>query len=201
MHNILIGICTGGTIRAETVAALVAAMDTLRDKGVTVNLSVQVGNFVDYNRNRIVTAALEHGCSHIMFVDSDMVFPSSGIIRLLDHDKDIVGANYNMRGNPSTGDMGMCTTKMADADGNLIAVNAEDIPTQLFKCHALGTGFMLIKSSVFAKLKKPYFQVYEDPDGTSHTEDINFCAHAGEAGFGVWCSPSIKMQHIGAYAY
>jgi len=199
MHNVLIGICCGGTIHAETVTSLVAALQTLADKNVGVAVSVQVGGYKPHNCNKLVAEAQRGGFTHLMFVDADMIFPSSGVLRLLDHDKDIVGAAYNQRGNPTAGNPNMSVVKLADKKGNLIA--SDTIPTQLFRCAGLGLGFTLVKMHVFDKLTQPYFKDFEDEHGEHHTEDVDFCLRAGEAGCEVWCSPTIKMGHIGKATY
>lgn len=199
MYNILIAICCGGTVHAETVTSLIAAMNTLSDKGVGVAVSIQIGGYKPHNCNKLVKEAQEHGATHIMFIDADMTFPSSGIIRLLDHDKDIVGANYNQRGNPQAGNPHTSTIKLADAEGNLI--ESKSMPPQLFKCWSLGLGFTLMKMSIFDKLEKPYFRDYESPEGEHHTEDVEFFTKCQKAGLEVWCNPTIQMGHIGKYVY
>lgn len=199
MTDIVIGICSPGTIYVETMTSLIEAMDVVKAKGLNVGLTVQVGGYVATNRNNCVETALQAGASHLMFIDTDMIFPPSGIVRLYDHDKDIVGANYNMRGNPSTGELKDCTVKMADKDGNLL--QGVDLPTQLFKAHAVATGFMLIKTSVFTKMPKPWFYFVDDGNGDLHTEDVQFCLDAHRYGFDTWCSPTIQMGHIGTKVY
>ncbi len=201
MYNVAIGICSGGTVCAETVTSLIGALDTLHDKNVGVMVSMQVGGYKPYNVNKLIASAQEHGATHFMSIDTDMIFPTSGIIRLLDHDKDIVGAAYNARGNPTAGNPMQTVIKMADAKGNPINASADAMPKHLFKCSGLGLGFTLIKMSVFDKLEKPYFRDFESPEGEHHTEDIEFCNKAMKAGFDIWCSPTIKIGHIGTYTY
>jgi len=65
----------------------------------------------------------------------------------------------------------------------------------------MGTGFMLIKTSVFEKMKSPWFVDGEDENGECFTEDVEFCRKAHLAGFDVWCSPTIPIRHIGTYEY
>lgn len=195
--TITIAIVCGGTLRAETVTSLIGAMDMLRTKGVGTYLTVQIGGYAARNRNESVKQAQENNSDYLMFIDNDMTFPPSGIVRLLDHDKDIVGVHYNARGVP--GKPIVSTVKMADAQGNLIG--SDSMPSQLFKCYGVGTGFTLIKMDVFKKLEKPYFIAWEEENGEHHTEDIDFCRKAAQAGFDVWCSPTIKVGHIGTYTY
>ncbi|MBU6501168.1 MAG: hypothetical protein KGJ89_05375 [Patescibacteria group bacterium] len=201
MYNIMVGMATGGTVRSETVSSLVGALEVIKGKGAGVALSLQIGGYVAHNRNELVKLAQENKSTHIMFIDNDMVFKPSAIQRLLDHDKDIVGANYNARGVP--GKPVIMTMKLTNPEtdenkGQYMQVN---FPPQLFKCWSLGTGFMLVKTSVFDKLARPYFVAYEEPNGEHHTEDVEFCKKAHEAGYDVWCSPTIEIKHIGTYEY
>lgn len=199
MYNVLIGICTGGSIHAETVTSLIGALQTLGDKGVGAAVSVQTGGYKPHNMNRLVTEAKANNMTHLMSIDCDMIFPSSGILRLLDHDKEIVGGAYNQRGNPQSGDQKISTVKLADEKGNLIT--ASQIPPQLFKCWSLGLGFVLMNMSIFDKLEKPYFRDFEDDKGEFHTEDFEFFSKCQKAGIDVWCNPSIQIGHIGSYVY
>lgn len=199
MSNILIGICCGGTVHAETITSLVAAMDVLKEKGTGVMLSIQIGGYTAHNRNKLVQTAQEQNASHIMFIDADQTFPASGIQRLLDHDKDIVGGLYNTRGSYDDNGQLISTVKVAGPDGEPTSSNK--VPSQLFKCFAVATGFMLIKMSVFEKIPKPYFVAWETAEGDHRTEDVEFCRVAGKQGFDIWCSPSIPIGHIGQKIY
>lgn len=198
MYKVLIAMATGGTIRSETVSSLFGAIDVLRQKDVALALSIQVGGYVARNRNELAKTAVEGEFTHLMFIDNDMIFPPHGIMRLIDHDKDIVGAPYNARGIP--GQPVVSTIKMGDdfTSGNTVA---HEMPKGLFKCSGMGTGFLLIKTPVFDKLKKPYFVAFEDPSGEHHTEDIEFCHKARKAGFDIWASPTISLGHVGTKVY
>ena len=186
-------------MQAETVTSLAAAVELLKEKGLGVNLTIQVGGYVAHNRNVLVRQAQEKGATHIMFIDADMIFPASGIVRLFDHDKDIVGGMYNTRGTLNErGDL-VSTVKMANEKGEPIAVDS--VPSQLFKCHAVATGFMLINTKVFKKLSYPYFEATIDKNGNHTTEDVDFCQKVHKAGFDIWCDSDIPIGHIGSYMY
>jgi len=193
-YKILIGICTSDYVRPQTVTSLIAARDTLLHKNVGVAVSIQEGGYKPYNMNRLVKHAQDEGFTHLMSIDNDMIFPSSGILRLLDADKDIIGANYNQRTTGLSGNEVIATIKFAGKDGKLIS---KEIPSQLFECWSLGLGFSLMKMSIFDKLEKPYFRDFESPEGEHHTEDVEFFTKCQKAGFKVWCNPTIEMGHIG----
>jgi hypothetical protein len=206
---IAIGMCSGGSNRVETTASLISNIVYLAQHGISAGLLIQIGGYVDVNRNVIIENAKKYGTTHLMFVDADMVFPEDGIMKLLKDDKDIVGGNYNARQDPISDynlapkgyqPMGGPTTKML-VDGQPVSMLAEDFPTELFKCYAVPTGFMMIKMKVFKKLEKPFFDAWIEKNGQYHTEDVDFCRKAQEAGFEVWCEPSFHIGHIGSSMY
>lgn len=196
--KLTIGICSGGTIRCETVTSLVTNMINLAQKDIMTGLLFQVGGYVDINRNKIVEACQKNGTTHLIFIDADMTFPDDGIFRLLEQDKDIIGANYNVRLDPTSKAFSGPTVKML-VNGQPVSMIT--LPKKLFKCYALPTGFMMIKMDVFDKLEKPYFDAWIGKNNEHHTEDIDFCRKAQEQGIEIWCDPTIKMGHIGSYMY
>ena len=202
-YTLLIGMCSGGTVRSETVTALIGAMDVLKGHGVGVNLRIMVGGYVSMNRNILVRSALEINATHLMFIDADHTFLPSSVQRLLDADKDIVGAPYNAR--PVPGKPVVSTIKLidpaTDPNGKTGKPIETEYPAQLFKLFAVATGFMLVKTDVFRKMKAPWFVDGEDENGECFTEDVEFCRKAHLSGFDVWCSPSIHVGHLGLAEY
>ncbi len=199
--TLLIGIASGGTIRSETVTSLIGAMEVLKSHNIDVGLSIQIGGYVARNRNALVDIAKDKKADLLMFIDNDMVFQPSAIQRLIDADKDVIGANYNARGVP--GKPIVSTVKLIDPenDPNKDQTYFTQFPDQLSKVWAVATGFMIIKMSVFEKLQRPYFVAWEDESGNHHTEDVEFCKRCHEVGVDVWLSPTISIKHIGTAEY
>lgn len=199
--KVLVGICCGGTLEAQTVASLVSALAKLSNEGHEFSLSIQIGGDKPHAMNRLARETVEKGWDYLMSIDNDMVFPDNGIIRLIDADKDIVGANYAVRGNAHQGDPRTSVIKIGDKNGEPIATT--DIPKDLAKVLALGNGFTLYKRKVFETIPAPWFENKEDKDGNWSTEDVNFhrLAQSEKYGFEVWVHPKIDMGHIGKYQY
>ena len=123
-----------------------------------------------------------------LWIDADMIFTGDALLRLLAHDKDIVGAEYNFRSLPLK-PTATPITNITDT-------------SKLYKANVVATGLLLIKMSVFDKLEEPYFQFGRDKDWRIvHGEDAWFCQQAITAGFDVWCDPTLQVKHVGEYLY
>jgi len=199
--KVLVGICCGGTIHAQTATSLLGAVDQLKARGIDYMVSIQIGGDKAQGMNRLAREAVKGKYDFLMSIDNDMVFPADGIVKLIDHDKDIVGANYSVRGNAVRGNPREVVVKMADKNGKRITMPFTDLPDQLFRCNALGNGFTLYKTAVFEGMQAPWFYVKEDEQGNWSGEDVLMHEAAQAQGFEVWCSPTIHMGHIGTYRY
>jgi len=155
----------------------------------------QYGAYISQNRELIVNRAIEQKCSHILFVDHDIQFYPVTVKFLVEHDKDIVAGLYNYRSMPIRP-----MVKVYDK-GKIIDGKKEDIPYDMFKVAGIGMGCCLIKTSVFEKLEKPYFPMFDKKGGVVTSEDIGFCEKAIAAGFEIWCDPSLDVKHLGDYEY
>lgn len=153
---------------------------------------------IAYNRNSLVDIARSVNSSHLFFLDSDMIFPPYSLEVLLNHDKDIVGATASKRQDNFTQAIGETFTG---------AVLKES--TELIKMKMLGPCVMLIKMSVFDRLKKPYFceppnwMMSKPTDEGIMPEDEYFCHSAIEAGLDIYCDMKLSMNigHRGSKTY
>lgn len=148
--------------------------------------------YIHESRNQIVEEAKKAKTTHLMFIDTDLTYHPDGIIRLLNHNKEMVAGGYKMKTSDSKG-----TVKILK-DGQY--VNVDNPPKVLFQCDVAPCGFMLIDMRVFDKIKFPYFS----PDYDSQdivTEDVYFCRKVKEAGIDIWCDGSLELGHIGEYIY
>ena len=196
--RIVIGICSGGTIRTETVGSLFSAVFYVGAKTNEMpNMFLQIGGYVDLNRNKIAQEALKVKATHLMFIDGDHTFPEDAIMTLLNHKKDVIGGNYNIRREPLSGAGGSAIKMLVDGK----PVSVLEPPEGLFKCWVVPTGFMLINTKVFKKLKYPYFEATIDKDGNHTTEDVDFCQKVHKAGYDIWCDSDIPLGHIGFCMY
>ncbi len=171
-------------MKAKTGHAIAATI--IRSEGVVRDFILKISCDVVSNRTAIVKEAIAKGATHLLFVDSDMLFPATTLTKLLVHDKDIVGVEYNKRTFP------------------LEQVFAQpDRKDTIYETHAAGTGLLLIKLSIFKKMQnEAWFNFGRNAQGeTSLGEDAWFCNVARDHGFKVWIDPTIKVFHLGEFGY
>lgn len=140
------------------------------------------------SRNRIVDAALNHSSDWLLFLDSDMIFPADTLMRLLSHDKPIVGGTYCRRVHPYS--------LIGEPVG-------EPGDRELLPMVRIPTGCLLVATSVFRSMPRPWFAYEATPDGrASLSEDYVFCDRARSAGWTIWCDRllSSSIGHLGQLA-
>lgn len=197
INKITIGLPSTGTIRIETAKSLTTLVSSTKD--VLFYLDTPTACYIHQNREDIIINALKMKADYVLFIDSDMAFPPDSLIRLLKHHVDIIGVNYNYRGLPIKSVVKLDPECLADHEIVYVHKNTD---TEKFKCRAVGSGFLLIRTGVFKKVPQPwfFFRPSSHPKG-GIGEDVWFCDRAREQGYDVWCDPTIQVKHIGTAVY
>jgi hypothetical protein len=142
---------------------------------------------------------MQEGCTHILFIDSDMRFPQDMIGRLIKHDLDIVATNCARRRMP-TGP----TAQLYKENGERELVWTMPESTGLQEVGSVGMGVMLIKANVFEALAEPWFETPWRHDKRGYIgEDVYFCQKAAAAGFKIWIDHDVSKEigHIGTFEF
>jgi len=148
------------------------------------------GNFIDQMRNEAAKKAIEGKYDYVYMVDTDQIYPKESIIRLLKHNKDIVGGLYYKRKSPHH-PVHFKKVKMRLLQGD----NIEHFPEgKLKQIEASGFGGVLVKTKVFKDLKEPYFKVRTNKNNVVG-EDIDFCFKIKNK-HKFWIDPTLLYPHI-----
>ena len=183
--RVFIGMGTQATVMSKTLSSIMGVI--IMSKNKISGYSILQGGDIVSARTFCVKNAIEKKATHIFFVDSDMYFPSDTLERLLKHDKEIVTVEYNRRKLP----LESVTTPLKERS-----------ETELYKAGGIGAGCLLIKLSVFEKIKKPWFVFGRDKKGKVVIgEDVWFANTARDAGIDSWIDPTISVKHVGEYLY
>lgn len=92
--NLLLATHTTGIVTPPYAQALALACAHLAAKGINHFPLILPDPLVESGRNRLAAFCLEHGFTHILFIDADIQFTSADILRLIADDKDFVVGAY-----------------------------------------------------------------------------------------------------------
>ena len=177
--KITIGLPTNRLIKPKTSLSLLELIDNKHDYHFVISTR---GYNTSENRNYIASQAVKNS-DYLFFIDDDMIFPPNTLDKLLARKKDIVGGVY--------------MTKY-DKQEPVVEYFDDERPKDLFKCKAIGTGMLLIKTDVFKKVPQPWFKYEWYPNGmVKRSHDWIFCEDARREGYDIWADPTLKIQHIG----
>lgn len=149
-------------------------------------------SLIEVGRNAAVDEALKSHATHILFVDSDMVFPPHTLTRLLSHNKPIVGATYCGRRSPR---------KLNHV--NLNGSTALEHDSGVHEVMSLPGGMILIDTDVFRYWTRPWFHVFWETPTKYVSEDVQFCFEARDRNIKVWLDVDLSKQihHCGLAHY
>lgn len=153
---------------------------------------------VSMARDSIVKDAIAMNASHIMFIDSDILFPSDGIEKLLKHNADIVAGLYYTKDFNNCLPVAWDNLGFREDNGRATAERITDIKPYR-KVDAIGMGFALIKTEVIIAVINKFNAAFMHDFGSS--EDISFCIRAGLLGYDVMMDSTINLVHMGSYGY
>ena len=165
--------------------------------GVDTHLFYDASTILVNQRERLVEQALDVNATWTLWLDSDMMFPSTTLTRLLSHKEEIVGCNYMKRSYPFKS---VAYKDTADWD-SWVPIQYSDT---LEEVEAVGMGCILIKTELFKQLKKPYFAfTYKEETQDWLGEDFTLFKKLNKLGHKVKIDMNLsnEIYHMGTFAY
>jgi hypothetical protein len=181
----------------------------LERRGYTV---WRVGGYavIDQGRNQMATDALRAGFEETMWIDADIEFHPDAVERLRSHRLPIVCGIYPQKGKRALA----ChilpgTRQMVFGEGG-----------GLVELLYGATGFMLVHRRVYERMQQklrlpvcnerfgspmvPFFEPMHHGYEDGHwylAEDYAFCQRARDCGFRIMADTTVRLWHIGSYAF
>lgn len=153
--KVMLAMPSGRTWEARTATAIAGLATFTALHGKQVGITNLEGSMISKQRNDLVEMALKLGMDYIQWIDTDMVMPPDSLLKLMAHNKDIVGATYNKRVPPYE--------TLGELSGEKIPMH-EMVKGGLREAKKLPGGFMLVKTDVYRKIGWPYYwETYEWP--------------------------------------
>lgn len=171
-------------------------------------------SLVSRARNTLTAEFLDSDCTDLLFVDSDLIFSSDHVWRMISHDADVVGGFYPKK---QDGELQwVCNALVKDDPG--------PDTRGLQPVRYMGTGFLRIKRHVFEQMIARWGDeimyhpdhaehrteydlwpvgVYKYPDGSRRylSEDWYFCQRWLDLGGQVLADTRVILSHIGHAVY
>lgn len=151
-------------------------------------------------RESIVNIAHDHHAEYVLWLDSDMTFPSNIYYRLKEHidkgEADIVSGLYFARLAPYDPviftDIKLGPHWEIENKGHKIYDYRK---SPFFEIDGCGMGCCLMKMEVLEKMAEEYGTLFSPLPSIS--EDISFCQRAKRLGFKIGCDSTVECGHIG----
>ena len=187
--TILIAIPTNKGIEPETFKAI---YDLMVPEGYITCFQYFYGYQIDQIRNLI--AEWGKNFDYLFCVDSDISFAPDTLLKLLNHNQNIVAGIYIQR-KPGL--------HIIEAYKGGVNIPYSEIKGKgLVEVDGVGFGCVLIKSEVLKRMSYPHFVYKSALDHRfTHSEDVYFCGKAKELGYKVYIDPSILCDHHGNWVF
>jgi hypothetical protein len=188
---------TRDTVHSQFSYCLAQLFKTTSELGIETFLFYDSSTILLNQRERLLEQAKKVNSDYILWLDSDMMFPSTTAVRLLGHNKDIVACNYTKRTKPLKT---VAYTNLNDWN-SWVPMEPQD---ELVKVEGVGMGCMLMKLDIFEKIQKPYFEFrYKEDTQDYFGEDFILLGKLREQGYDVFIDTVLSMdiKHLGIYAF
>jgi hypothetical protein len=193
--KIAIATPSNGSVRCEYVKSLLGLIRYTEYEWIYLGVE---GSILPKNRARLAEEAIACGCTHMLFIDSDMGFPEDTLDVLIGHNAHVVAANCVTR---AKGKVRYLAEKIIP--GEKVARNiSSDGKSGIEEVDFIGTGVMLIDLSVFGGMPKPWF-IFGYTGDRYIGEDIWFCSACSAMGYRIYIDHDLsqKITHVGTYGY
>lgn len=195
--KLLIGIPTLDFIHTEFVKSLTALLLRLKDENVDFDVQIESGTLVYTARERIAHKAINEHYTHVLWLDSDMVFNTDVLEDLMFSGQRFVSGVYQTR-RKGYSSVIFTSMDMDKTSGVAHFETCEEYPSETFEIAGCGFGCVLIETSILADVCLNKGNCFTPLP--NYGEDLAFCKKARELGHKIYCEPSVVCGHIGHVA-
>ena len=188
--RLLIAIPTLDYVHFEFMKSLIALTTRLKDEHISFDVEIQGGTLVYVARDKLANKAINEGYTHVLWIDSDMIFTADLLDDLMFSGKDFVSGICHARRPPHFS----CLFKSIDL-AHLERYEDDDYPKDTFEIEGCGFGCVLMKVDVLKAVNHSCGACFLPMK--EFGEDIAFCKRARDIGIKLYAEPSVRLGHIG----
>ena len=228
--------CFGGNVTSLYTLSLLGLQRACAEMKIGLSFRLIAGDsLITRARNLAVQQFLATPeATHLLFIDSDIGFSPEQALALLAADKDVCGAVYplkrldwdRIRAHARAGIDRLDVSTLNYVVDLLDGETAPPPGADYFRVKYLGTGFMMIRREVFARLAESYpetrfgkihlglnvdaaetqahafFDCMIDPETRDYlSEDYTFCKRWTQIGGEIWAYANSRLAHVGTHVF
>lgn len=186
-----VGIVSSGLVMHDWVLCL---LGMLKEMPYDYQIFEHKSCLVPKNRRIIAEEFCQSDCTHLLFIDTDMLFPNQAVQALVEADKEVVAVNCTNRKSP--------VRFTAQRAGVMVPTKKDSVGLE--EVDRVGTGVILIERQVFNFIQKPWFGLGWNPkSGQELGEDYMFCQQCNKASIPIYIDHDLSRAvfHMGIYPY
>lgn len=192
MMKLLIAVPTLENVPVEFMESLMNLACHLKDEGVDFKLKIEAGTLVYFARENLARYAIANRFTHILWLDSDMVFSEEIVEDLQFCGKEIVTGIAHSRRPPFS------SCIFTEIFPGVEKWQGNEYPAAPFRVAACGMACCLVAVEVLERVREKFgncFQPMTEPIICG--EDVAFCWRAAQCGFEIWADPAVRVGHVG----
>ena len=233
-HILVATPCYGGNVTSLYTMSMLALQKVCAELKIDLSYRLIGGDsLITRARNLAVQQFLESPATHLLFIDADIGFSPEQALALLAADKDVCGAIYPLKRLDwerirAQAKAGIENISACSLNYVVDLLEGETMPPaeEFFRVKYIGTGFMMVRRSVFAQMAERYpetefrsihlglnndaagaranafFDCVIDPEtGAYLSEDYTFCKRWTAMGGEIWAYANSRLAHVGTQIF
>lgn len=186
--KLLIAVPSLDYVHASFTRSLVKLTMRLKDDGVDFDVRICTGTLVYIARDKLAREAIEGGFSHVLWLDSDMVFTEDLLDDLMFSGAEVVTGIAVTRRYPYVS----CIFKTLRP---VERIALEEIPREPFEIGGCGFACVLCTVDALRCVKERTGQMFLPEADLG--EDLAFCQRYTEGGGRIYAEPGVRLGHVG----
>ena len=185
--RLMIAVPTHDYVHVDFLKSLTGLQNELHRKGIAFSTEIHAGTLVYIARNRLACQAVNENYTHVLWLDSDMVFNRNIVDDLLDTGKEMICGAFVSRRPP----YGPCV--YTSIERNKIE-KVKDFGLRPFRVDGCGFACVLTSVGLLKDVLQKYGTTFQPTD--YYGEDLAFCDRVKKLGREIWCEPTVRVGHI-----
>jgi len=211
--NLFIGTpCYGGQCHTDYLHSLISYYESKIPFTV-----MTLGNESLISRGRNTLASYFYrmvGPTYLLFLDADIYLHANELIKLLSHDKDVIGAPVALKGHDAEGNPVYNTGKILEEEGDLLKVDKLGTAVLLLSRKAVNELVYHAEDNGDVYYSNPHTRGDADPsvkmfdifktgvfNKEYYSEDYYACRTLRKLGFDIYVNPNVRTRHNGNYVF